>query len=154
LRHQRSGKKLGRDSAHRKALYANLTASLIEHGRIRTTETKAKAVRPIAEKMITLGRDGSIHARRQALAYLRSQEIVHMLFSEVSPRFRDRPGGYTRVIKLGPRQGDAAPMAYLELVDFVPGGETAEAESSGSRGRLRRRRQAEQPAEPAEAAAS
>jgi large subunit ribosomal protein L17 len=152
MRHQRSGKKLGRDSAHRKALYANLTASLIEHGRIRTTETKAKAVRPIAEKMITLGRDGSIHARRQALAYLRTQEIVHKLFSEVAPRFRDRPGGYTRVIKLGPRQGDAAPMAYLELVDFVPGGEEPEAEGSASRGRLRRRR-AEQPAEQAEATA-
>ena len=120
MRHHRSGKKLGRDSAHRKALYANLTASLIEHGRIRTTETKAKAVKPIAEKMITLGRDGSIHARRQALAYLRTQEVVHKLFSEVAPRFRDRPGGYTRVVKLGPRQGDAAPMAYLELVDFVP----------------------------------
>ena len=87
MRHQRSGKKLGRDSAHRKALFANLTSSLIEHGRIRTTETKAKAVRPIAEKMITLGRDGSIHARRQALAYLRGQEIVHKLFSEVAPRF-------------------------------------------------------------------
>jgi large subunit ribosomal protein L17 len=120
MRHQRSGKKLGRDSAHRKALYANLTSSLIEHGRIRTTETKAKAVRPIAEKMITLGRDGSIHARRQALAFLRTQEIVHHLFAEVAPRFRDRPGGYTRVVKLGPRQGDAAPMAYLELVDYVP----------------------------------
>ena len=87
MRHQRSGKKLGRDSAHRKALYANLTAALIEHGRIKTTETKAKAVRPIAEKMITLGREGTIHARRQALAYLRSQEIVHQLFSEVAPRF-------------------------------------------------------------------
>ncbi len=120
MRHHRTGKKLGRDSAHRKALYANLAASLIEHGRIRTTETKAKAVRPIVEKMITLGRDGSIHARRQALAYLRTQEIVHMLFSDVGPRFRDRPGGYTRVVKLGPRQGDAAPMAYLELVDYVP----------------------------------
>jgi large subunit ribosomal protein L17 len=120
MRHHRTGKKLGRDSAHRKALYANLTASLIEHGRIRTTETKAKAVRPIAEKMITLGRNGSIHARRQALAYLRTQEVVHMLFSQVAPRFRDRPGGYTRVVKLGPRQGDAAPMAYLELVDHVP----------------------------------
>ena len=152
MRHQRSGKKLGRDSAHRKALYANLTASLIEHGRIRTTETKAKAVRPVAEKMITLGRDGSIHARRQALAFLRSQEIVHQLFSEVAPRFKDRPGGYTRVIKLGPRQGDAAPMAYLELVDFTPGGEQhRRAKSSASRGRLRRRQQ--QPAEQAEATA-
>ena len=151
MRHQRSGKKLGRDSAHRKALYANLTGSLIEHGRIRTTETKAKAVRPVAEKMITLGRDGSIHARRQALAFLRSQEIVHQLFSEVAPRFKDRPGGYTRVIKLGPRQGDAAPMAYLELVDFTPGGEQHELESTASRGRLRRRQQ--QPAEQAEATA-
>jgi large subunit ribosomal protein L17 len=139
MRHQRSGKKLGRDSAHRKALFANLTASLIEHGRIRTTETKAKVVRPIAEKMITLGRDGSIHARRQALAYLRTQEVVHKLFSEVAPRFRDRPGGYTRVVKLGPRQGDAAPMAYLELVDFAP--------ESGARrggGRARREREPEQ----------
>jgi large subunit ribosomal protein L17 len=120
MRHHRTGKKLGRDSSHRKAMYANLAASLIEHGRIRTTETKAKAVRPIVEKMITLGRDGSIHARRQALAFLRTQEVVHTLFSEVAPRFRDRPGGYTRVVKLGPRQGDAAPMAYLELVDYVP----------------------------------
>lgn len=120
MRHHRTGKKLGRDSSHRKAMYANLAASLIEHGRIRTTEAKAKAVRPIVEKMITLGRDGSIHARRQALAFLRTQEVVHKLFSEVAPRFRDRPGGYTRVVKLGPRQGDAAPMAYLELVDYVP----------------------------------
>ena len=120
MRHHRSGKKLGRDSAHRKALYANLTSALIKHGRIRTTETKAKAVRPIAEKMITLGRRGDIHARRQALAYLRSQEVVHKLFSEVGPRFRDRPGGYSRVVKIGVRQGDAAPMAYLELVDHVP----------------------------------
>jgi large subunit ribosomal protein L17 len=150
MRHQRSGKKLGRDSAHRKALYANLTASLIEHGRIKTTETKAKAVRPVAEKMITLGRDGSIHARRQALAYLRTQEVVHKLFSEVAPRFRERPGGYTRVVKLGPRQGDAAPMAYLELVDHVPGADEHEAESSASRGLLRRRQ--EQPAAQAEVA--
>jgi large subunit ribosomal protein L17 len=120
MRHHRSGKKLGRDSAHRKALYSNLTGALIEHGRIRTTEAKAKAVRPIAEQMITLGRRGDVHARRQALAYLRSQDVVHKLFSDVGPRFSDRPGGYSRVVKLGPRPGDAAPMAYLELVDFVP----------------------------------
>jgi large subunit ribosomal protein L17 len=120
MRHQRAGKKLGRDSAHRKALYSNLAGALIEHGRIRTTEAKAKAVRPVAEKMITLGRRGDIHARRQALAYLRSQEVVHKLFSEVAPRFADRPGGYSRIVKLGPRQGDAAPMAYLELVDYTP----------------------------------
>src|SRR5207253_8050788 len=91
MRHQRSGKKLGRDSAHRKALYANLTGALIEHGRIKTTVTKAKAVKPIAEQMITLGRRGDIHSRRQATAYLRSQDIVHKLFSEVAPRFVDRP---------------------------------------------------------------
>jgi large subunit ribosomal protein L17 len=120
VRHHKAGKKLGRDSSHRRALYANLAASLIEHGRIKTTEAKAKAVRPIAEQMITLGRRGDIHARRQALAYLRTQEIVHQLFSEVAPRFQDRPGGYTRIVKLGPRPGDSAPMAYLELVDFAP----------------------------------
>jgi large subunit ribosomal protein L17 len=120
MRHQRSGKKLGRDSAHRRALYANLAASLIEHGRIKTTEAKAKAVRPIAEKMITLGRRGDLAARRQALAYLRSQDVVHKLFADVAPRFADRNGGYSRIVKLGPRPGDGAEMAYLELVDYVP----------------------------------
>ncbi|HEX2495881.1 MAG TPA: 50S ribosomal protein L17 [Gaiellaceae bacterium] len=120
MRHHRSGKKLGRDSAHRKALYSNLTGSLIDHGRIKTTVAKAKAVRPIAEKMITLGRRGDLAARRQALAYLRSNDIVHILFAEVAPRFSDRPGGYTRIVKLGPRAGDAAEMAYLEFVDYVP----------------------------------
>jgi large subunit ribosomal protein L17 len=120
MRHQRAGRKLGRDSAHRKALYANLTASLIEHGRIKTTVAKAKEVRPVAEEMITLGRRGDVPARRQALKFLRSQDVVHKLFSEVGPRFTDRPGGYSRIVKLGPRQGDGAEMAYLELVDYVP----------------------------------
>jgi large subunit ribosomal protein L17 len=120
MRHQRKGKKLGRDSAHRRALYANLAGALIEHGRIKTTEAKAKAVKPVAEKMITLGRRGDLAARRQALAYLRSQEVVHQLFAEVAPRFADRPGGYTRIVKLGPRFGDSAEMVYLELVDYVP----------------------------------
>jgi large subunit ribosomal protein L17 len=120
VRHQRKGRKLGRDSAHRKALYANLAGAVIEHGRIRTTEAKAKEVRPVVEKMITLGKRGDLHAHRQAVAFLRSKSIAHTLFAEVAPRFADRPGGYTRVVKLGPRQGDAAPMAYLELVDFVP----------------------------------
>jgi large subunit ribosomal protein L17 len=120
MRHHRAGRKLGRDASHRKALYANLTGSLIEHGRIRTTVAKAKEVRPIAEQMITLARRGDVHARRQALAYLRSQDVVHKLFSEVAPRFTDRPGGYSRIVKLGPRQGDAAEMAYLELVDYDP----------------------------------
>jgi large subunit ribosomal protein L17 len=120
VRHQRKGKKLGRDSAHRRALYSNLAGALIEHGRIKTTEAKAKAVKPIAEKMITLGRRGDLAARRQALAYLRSQEVVHQLFSEVAPRFADRPGGYSRIVKIGPRYGDSAEMVYLELVDYVP----------------------------------
>ncbi len=117
MRHQRSGKKLGRDSAHRKALYANLIGALIEHGRIKTTITKAKAVKPIAEQMITLGRRGDLHARRQAVAFLRSKDVVHKLFAEVGPAFAARPGGYTRIVRIGPRQGDAAEMAYLELVD-------------------------------------
>jgi large subunit ribosomal protein L17 len=120
MRHHRAGKKLGRSAAQRRALYANLAASLIEHGRIKTTEAKAKAVKPIAEQMITLGRRGDIHARRQALAFLRTQEVVHQLFSEIAPRFADRSGGYTRIVKLGPRQGDAAEMVYLELVDYEP----------------------------------
>src|SRR5881227_2269873 len=120
MRHAKSGKKLGRDSAHRKALYANLACSLIEHGRIRTTEAKAKAVKPFAEQMITLGRRGDLHARRQAMAQLRSQEVVHKLFSDVGPRFADRPGGYSRIIRIGPRPGDSAEMVYLELVDFLP----------------------------------
>ena len=117
MRHARTGKKLGRDSAHRKALYSNLAGALIEHGRIRTTVTKAKAVKPIAEQMITLGRRGDLHARRQATSFLRSRDVVHKLFAEVAPLFKDRPGGYTRIIKIGPRPGDSAEMVYLELVD-------------------------------------
>jgi large subunit ribosomal protein L17 len=120
MRHARKGRKLGRDSAHRKALYANLACSLIEHGRIKTTEAKAKAVKPYAEKLITLGRRGDLHARRQALAELRTQEIVHKLFADIAPRMADRPGGYTRIIKIGHRPGDAAEMVYLELVDYDP----------------------------------
>jgi large subunit ribosomal protein L17 len=120
MRHHRSGKKLGRDSAHRKALYANLACALVEHGRIKTTVTKAKAVKPFAEQMITLGKRGDLAARRQAISELRSQDVVHKLFAEVAPRFAERPGGYTRIVKIGPRYGDAAEMAYLELVDYEP----------------------------------
>ena len=120
MRHHQSGKKLGRDSAHRKALYANLAGALIEHGRIKTTVTKAKAVKPIAEQMITLGRRGDLAARRRAVAELRVPGHRKKLFDEVAPRFADRPGGYSRIIKIGQRQGDAAEMAYLELVDYQP----------------------------------
>jgi large subunit ribosomal protein L17 len=115
VRHARSGRKLGRDSAHRKALYSNLASSLIVHGRIETTEAKAKAVKPFAEKMITLGKRGDLAARRQAMSALRSNDVVHALFSEVAPRFAERGGGYTRIVKMGPRQGDAAEMVLLEL---------------------------------------
>jgi large subunit ribosomal protein L17 len=145
VRHRRSGRKLGRDASHRKALYANLTGALIEHGRIKTTLAKAKEVRPIAEQMITLGRRGGVHARRQALAYLRSQDVVHKLFSDVGPRFADRAGGYSRIVRIGPRPGDAAEMVYLELVDFLP-------EAAPPRRRARAERE-EEPAE-AEAAAA
>ena len=116
MRHGKAGKKLGRDASHRKALYSNLAGALITHGRIETTEAKAKAVRPYAEKLITLGKRGDLHARRQAMAELRSNDVVHRLFSDVAPRFADRDGGYTRIVKLGPRQGDAADMAIIELV--------------------------------------
>jgi large subunit ribosomal protein L17 len=150
VRHRRAGRKLGRDASHRKALYANLAGALIEHGRIKTTVTKAKAVRPVAEQMITLGRRGDLHARRQAMAFLRSQEVVHKLFAEVAPRFNERAGGYSRIIRLGPRPGDAAEMAYLELVDFSAE-EQAEEKAERRRLRLRRRQEAEL-AEQAEAA--
>src|SRR4029078_13153510 len=100
MRHHRAGEKLGRDCAHRKAMYANLAGSLIEHGRIKTTEAKAKAVKPFAEQMITLGKRGDLAARRPGRARLRSQDVVHVLFAEVAPRFTDRPGGYTRIVKL------------------------------------------------------
>ncbi len=117
MRHKRKGRTLGRDSAHRKALFANMTGELVEHGRITTTLAKAKEVRPIVEKMVTLGKRGDLHARRQAKSYLRSGDVVHALFTDVAPKFSERPGGYTRIVKLGPRSGDNAEMAILEWVE-------------------------------------
>lgn len=108
--------KLGRTSAHRRALFRSLVTSLILNGRIETTEAKAKAVRPFVDKMITLGKRGDLHARRQAAAFLMQPKAVQKLFDEVAPRYQDRNGGYTRVLKLGPRQGDAAPLSIIELV--------------------------------------
>ena len=117
MRHQRAGKKLGRDSAHRKALYSNLAGALIEHGRIKTTEAKAKAVKPELEKLITLAKRGDLHARRQALSALGQDKfVVYKLFEEIAPRYAERPGGYTRILKLGPRKSDATEMVFLELV--------------------------------------
>jgi large subunit ribosomal protein L17 len=120
MRHQKAGRKLGRDASHRRALYSNLAGSLIALGRLETTEAKAMAVKPYAVKMITLGKRGDLHARRLAMAELRSNDIVHKLFTDVAPRFAERAGGYTRIVKLGPRQGDAADMVLLELVDYDP----------------------------------
>ena len=117
MRHQKTRNKLSRDSAHRKALLMNLSKELIEHERIKTTEAKAKAVKPEIEKLITLAKRGDLHARRQALSTLSQDKFaVHRLFEEVAPRYADRPGGYTRVLKLGPRPSDATEMVLLELV--------------------------------------
>jgi len=117
MRHLKAGRKLNRTSAHRKALFRNLVTALIAHEHVRTTDAKAKEVRRFADRMISLGKRGTLHARRQALAYIRTNAVVKKLFDEVAPRFRDRPGGYTRVVKLGIRHGDAAPLSVVELVD-------------------------------------
>lgn len=118
MRHLRAGFKLGRNPASRRALLRNLTTSLIEKNRIQTTLAKAKAVRPVVEKMITLGKSGTLASKRRAMAYLTKRKTVHLLFSEVAPRFMDRKGGYTRIIKSDFRKGDGAEMAYIEFVDY------------------------------------
>ncbi len=117
MRHQKKTVKLGLTAAHRKSLLANQVCSLIEHQRIKTTLAKAKAVRPLAEKMVTLGKKGSLHARRTALAVLRQKDAVKKLFEDIAPRAADRKGGYTRIVKLGARKSDAAPIAFIEWVD-------------------------------------
>ncbi|MCG8590855.1 MAG: 50S ribosomal protein L17 [Proteobacteria bacterium] len=117
MRHRKDGRKLGRTSAHRKALYRNMVTSLLDHERIETTDAKAKEVRRLAERMITLGKRGDLHARRQALSVLRSKEVTAKLFEELAERYAERAGGYTRVLKLGYRVGDAAPVSIVELVD-------------------------------------
>jgi large subunit ribosomal protein L17 len=105
------------DAPHRKAMLGNMVCSLFEHGRIKTTVSRAKEAKPLAEKMITLGKKGDLTARRQAISRLRSKDAVHTLFTEVAPKFADRSGGYTRIIRIGPRSGDAAEMVFLELVE-------------------------------------
>ena len=117
MRHTKKTVKLGRTAEHRNLLLANQVCSLIEHSRIRTTLAKAKAVRPIAEKMVTLGKRNDLHARRLAFAFLGQKDAVRKLFADVAPRTGSRQGGYVRIIKLGPRKSDSAPMAYLEWVD-------------------------------------
>jgi len=116
MRHRNGGYKLGRNTSHRRALLRNLVTSIVLHDRIETTLTKAKAARPLVEKMITLGKNGSVHARRQALAYLITPESVDRLFAIVAPRYETRNGGYSRILRVGPRKGDAAEVAIIELL--------------------------------------
>ena len=126
MRHRKKTVKLGRSQAHRDSLLSNQVCSLIEHRRIKTTLAKAKATKPLAERMLTLGKKGDLHARRIALSYLKHKDIVKKLFTEIAPAAADRKGGYTRITKLGARQSDSAPMAYLEWVDFAPELKSAE----------------------------
>jgi large subunit ribosomal protein L17 len=132
MRHQKHTRKLGRTSQHRDAMLANLVASLILHKRVKTTLAKAKAARPFAEKMVTLGKSGTLHARRLAIAKIGQREVVGKLFKEIAPGFKDRAGGYTRIVKLGPRQSDSAPVAFLEWVDFVLPSETENGTTSAA----------------------
>ena len=117
MRHRRSGRKLNRTSSHRRAMFRNMAASLLKHEQIETTLPKAKALRGIVERMITLGKRGDLHARRRALGYLSDETVVRKLFGTLGPRYAARPGGYTRVLKAGFRYGDSAPMAIIELVE-------------------------------------
>ena len=119
MRHNVMGRRLSRSKDHRKALFRNLTTELFRHNRIRTTEAKAKAIQPIAEKLVTLAKRGDLHARRQAARELNDPAVLQKLFDEIGPNLEDRNGGYTRVMKLGPRQGDAAKMALIELIDMA-----------------------------------
>jgi len=125
MRHRKAGKKLNRTREHRRALFRNLVTALLEKERIETTLAKAKAIRPLAEKMITLGKRGDLHARRQALAFIQKKAVVKKLFDEIAPRYQNRPGGYTRIIRTGTRRGDSAEMAIIELVE----GETSRGSS-------------------------
>ncbi len=137
MRHLKSGRQLSRNSAHRWALMRNLITALLREEKIRTTDPKAKELRRWAERVITLGKRGTLHARRQALSIVRDKAAVRKLFDTIGPRFKDRPGGYTRIVKVGLRRGDAAPMSVIELV----GAEEQKAAAGGGRRRRRRRRQ-------------
>ena len=139
MRHRNGGFKLGRNTSHRRALLRNLVTSIIINDKVHTTITKAKATRPIVEKMITLGKNGSVHARRQALAYMMTPESVDRLFSIVAPRYATRPGGYSRIVRTGQRQGDAAEMAFIELL----GAEHELSEKAEKRSEARRKRNEE-----------
>ena len=117
MRHRNSGKRLGRNTSHRKAMLRNMVTSLLEHEKITTTDARAKELRPLAEKLITLAKRGDLHARRQATEVIRDRKVVAKLFERIAPRFADRPGGYTRIIKLGHRLGDNAALSLISLVE-------------------------------------
>ena len=136
MRHLKSGRKLSRTSSHRWALIRNLITSLLRNEKIQTTDPKAKELRRWADRVITLGKQGSLHARRQVLGIVQDKAVVRKLFDSIAPRFKDRPGGYTRIIKVGMRRGDAAPISLIELV----GGEDGGSEKGAAGGRKRRRR--------------
>jgi len=129
MRHKISGRRLGRTTAHRMAMFRNMVTSLFEHERIVTTTEKAKELRPIAEKMITLAKRGDLHARRQALSFIRSKDVVDKLFTVIKDQFADRKGGYTRILQTGVRKGDCARMAIIELVGYEEVIETPETDS-------------------------
>jgi large subunit ribosomal protein L17 len=148
MRHLKSGRQLSRNSSHRWALMRNLITALLREEKIRTTDPKAKELRRWVDRVITLGKQGTLHARRQVLGIVQDKSVVRKLFDTIGPRFKDRPGGYTRIIKLGLRRGDAAQMSVIELVTS----ETAK-ESSAGGGRRRRRRARRQQTEKQEAAA-
>ncbi|PWW22793.1 LSU ribosomal protein L17P [Geodermatophilus normandii] len=128
------GPRLGGSSAHERLMLANLATSLFEHGRITTTEAKAKRLRPYAEKLVTFAKRGDLHARRQVMTVIRDKDVVHHLFAEIGPRYENRPGGYTRITKVGPRKGDNAPMAVIELVEALTVGQQAVGEAERARG--------------------
>src|SRR5476649_573317 len=130
MRHQKHTRKLGRTSQHRDAMLANIVASLIIHKRVKTTLAKAKAARPLAEKLVTLGKNGTLHAHRLAVAKIGQRDAVATLFKTIAPGFKDRKGSYTRIVKLGPRQSDSAPVAFLEWVDYVVEVEAAPVEKT------------------------
>lgn len=134
MRHQLGNRKLGRTSGHRAALFRNQIASMIEHGRIVTTLPKAKELRPLVEKMVTLGKNDTVHNRRQAARSISENNLVQKLFTDISPRFSERPGGYTRIVKMGPRRGDGAEMAILEFVDFSGNGAAEAAPAAPAKG--------------------
>src|ERR1700712_5108898 len=128
------GPRLGGSPAHEKLMLANLATSLFEHGRITTTETKAKRLRPLAEKLVTFAKRGDLHARRQVMTTIRDKNVVHHLFAEIGPRFENRPGGFTRITKIGNRKGDNAPMAVIELVEALTVAQQAVGEAERARG--------------------